>query len=560
MTAPRVPPTGAPAAATAGAAGLTSVSSAIIRLPQELAARLLQTPRTVLLTGTVTGRSPEGALQVRSQFGEIALRAGTAVPADRQVSIQIPPQSGKAADLVPAQLARNPIPVTLLLARPATGTPAAAAQPNAQSPATNVAGRRSVPAAPQPGPVGQTSPTPPQPAPSTLAAASGAPPAAPPGPAPATPVGVPATQGAAMPDRPATAATATPAASPPPAAGKTATPLPASSPEPPTAAAPTRAQPAVAAPQLGRPALSAQVVTQAGTGPARTGAPTPPPAVGSSATAPPTAPAPAPGPGSTTQASAPPATLPSQVASASPGRMASVAKPAPAPLPIAAGDPGEAPLPIDSARRVPALREAISVLSAADPALATQFVRSVLPQANTQLAATLLFFLSATRGGDIRGWVGDRVAARLDDAGRADLVPRLSAELAAPRAMPEPTAGEWRSQTIPLYQDTDIGGLVLHVRAAGDEGGANGTAEENGRRFLIEMDLSRMGPLQLDGLVRAKRLDLTVRSQAAFPEAMRQDMRALFRDASETVGLQGGLTFQAGGHDWVTVAAARGVA
>ena len=232
---------------------------------------------------------------------------------------------------------------------------------------------------------------------------------------------------------------------------------------------------------------------------------------------------------------------------------------APSALPSAAGEIGHDVIPIESVRRTPALREAISVLSAVDPTLATQFVRSVLPQANSQLAATLLFFLAATRSGDIRGWMGGRVASTLEDAGRGDLLTKLSAELAAPgRTMPDPPTGEWRSQTIPLYQDGDIGGMAVHVRRSGDEGGEAGDGAAAGHRFLIDMDLSRMGPLQLDGLVHETRFDPTIRSPAAFPEPMRQDMRTLFRDASNAVGLHGGLIFQAGGHDWATVATARG--
>ena len=216
-------------------------------------------------------------------------------------------------------------------------------------------------------------------------------------------------------------------------------------------------------------------------------------------------------------------------------------------------------IPIDSVRRVPVLREAVAVLSAADPTLATQFVRSVLPQANTQLASTLLFFLAATRGGDVRGWMGGRVATALEETGRADLMPKLAAELSVPaRTAPDSVAGEWRSQQIPLYQDGEVGGMAVHVRRSGEDGGADGDGGEDGRRFLLDVDLSRMGPLQFDGLIRDRRFDLVIRSKAAFPDSMRQDIRTLFRDASEAVGLRGGLTFQAGSHDWVTVATARG--
>ena len=205
------------------------------------------------------------------------------------------------------------------------------------------------------------------------------------------------------------------------------------------------------------------------------------------------------------------------------------------------------------------LREAVTALSAADPTLATQFVRSVLPQANTQLASTLLFFLAATRGGDVRGWMGGRVATALEESGRADLMPKLAAELSAPaRTAPDSIAGEWRSQPIPLYQDGEVGGMAVHVRRPGEDDGGDGDGSADGRRFLIDVDLSRMGPLQFDGLIRDRRFDLVIRSKAAFPDSMRQDIRTLFRDASEAVGLHGGLTFQAGSHDWVTVATARG--
>ena len=563
MTAPQVPPAGAPASPAKGAAGLVSVPSEIVRLPQDLAARLLQAPRTVFLTGTVTGQAPDGALQVRSQFGEIALRAGTNVPPDRQVSLQIPPLSGKAAELPPALLARSPRPVGLLLPR------TAAAQPPGQAtagpaPAGTSPGPQSPAAPAQANPPAQTAPALQSSASPPVISTPGSAAAGPPAATPTRPGSVNAPVGAA-PQATASPTRAVPGGSsapaPAPAAGATSASAPVRAAASPAPAGPTPAaigQQAGAAPQLGRPALSPQIVTQTANPPAT---PAPqghaPQGQAQATLVPHGTPAPSPPPNTGNPAAPPPAA--SGAAIEGGNRVGATARPAPPPLPITPGVGGDDSLPVDSARRVPALREAVSVLSAADPALAAQFVRSVLPQGNAQLATTLLFFLAAIRGGDIRGWVGDRVAARLEDAGRADLLPRLSAELAAtPRPAPDPAAGEWRSQTIPLYQDADVGGLTMHVRAAGDEDGAAEHPDGGGQRFVIDMDLSRIGPLQLDGLVRDKRLDVTIRSQAAFPEPMRQDMRTFFRDASETVGLHGGLTFQAGGHDWVTVANARG--
>jgi hypothetical protein len=63
---------------------------------------------------------------------------------------------------------------------------------------------------------------------------------------------------------------------------------------------------------------------------------------------------------------------------------------------------------------------------------------------------------------------------------------------------------------------------------------------------MLDVELSRIGPLQIDGLVRDKRLDLVVRTREALPDEMRHDINRIFSDAGDITGFKGVLTFQAG--------------
>ena len=62
--------------------------------------------------------------------------------------------------------------------------------------------------------------------------------------------------------------------------------------------------------------------------------------------------------------------------------------------------------------------------------------------------------------------------------------------------------------------------------------------------WWIEVEMSHLGDLQLDGLVREKRLDLILRSRAPLPEFMRRDITQIFHDANEITGNHGKIGFQ----------------
>jgi len=197
-------------------------------------------------------------------------------------------------------------------------------------------------------------------------------------------------------------------------------------------------------------------------------------------------------------------------------------------------------------REWPALRAALDGLRAIAPAEARAVIERAIPQPGPRLAQVALFFLAALRGGDLAGWFGQEPLKRLGDHGQGDLVRRLASDFAQlgriGQQNPTPQSAHWQATMIPILSGETVERVRLFHRRSGGEDGAdrNGT----GTRFVVEFGLSRLGEVQLDGFLRARRFDLILRSRAALSEEMRRDIAAIFENGLAIAGLGGALAFQ----------------
>jgi hypothetical protein len=222
------------------------------------------------------------------------------------------------------------------------------------------------------------------------------------------------------------------------------------------------------------------------------------------------------------------------------------------------------PLPPDAIKTMtegsgwPEMRALLGTLAGANRAVAAQVANTLLPQPNRKLGAALTFLLGALRGGDARGWLGAEATDALEKAGRGDTIARFEREFTALRREAEDSvAGEWKAYPLPMLDSSGIQPARLYVRAVDDEERARRERGEGKRsRFLLDVTLTRLGPLQLDGSVRARRFDLVLRSQAPLPEGLRGELVRVFTDSVTAVGFTGALSFQAGSRAWVSPAAA----
>ncbi|WP_245986918.1 hypothetical protein [Azospirillum thermophilum] len=216
-----------------------------------------------------------------------------------------------------------------------------------------------------------------------------------------------------------------------------------------------------------------------------------------------------------------------------------------------AAPPAGLPGPLTE-RDWPAMRQLVAALAGLDRALA-QSVLAAIPQPNRKLGAAASFFLAAIRGGDARGWLGEEAAGALDRAGRGDLLAQLERDFRTlQQQAAEPLPGDWRLYTLPMFDGQGLRPVQVHIHPLHDGEEARGReSDKPGSRFLIDVDLSRLGPLQLDGLVRPNQFDLILRSHAALPGELKVELIQIFADSVRAVGYTGGLSFQSGAKSWV---------
>jgi hypothetical protein len=196
----------------------------------------------------------------------------------------------------------------------------------------------------------------------------------------------------------------------------------------------------------------------------------------------------------------------------------------------------------------PALDDAVETLSQLHPSVAQQLVAAVLPRVDHALAANMLFFLFALKGGEIRQWMGDAPARALERS-KPGLLDRLKDDFGRlSKLTEEPPKGEARVMPFPLVHGGEIEQARLLLRRQDDEEEEDEAGRKGpGTRFVVDVTLSRLGRLQLDGFVQdeTKRFDLIVRSDRKLATDVQNGIREIFEGAGEISGAKGGLAFQA---------------
>lgn len=195
----------------------------------------------------------------------------------------------------------------------------------------------------------------------------------------------------------------------------------------------------------------------------------------------------------------------------------------------------------------PVLDEALAVLDSSAPALAAQLRPELMPQSGPQLAGTLLFLLGGLYSG---AWPSSEVLRALSGAGHEKLANRLLEDAGELRRLGADSAtGDWQVLTLPLLEGGAILPLRLYLRRKPKKTDKPG---EEGERFAIEVELTRLGTLQFDGLVRGQRFDLFVRTHQPLAMELRQEASAIFRHATAASGLTGEIAFAAAAQFAVT--------
>lgn len=338
------------------------------------------------------------------------------------------------------------------------------------------------------------------------------------------------------------------------------------------AAAPSGAEIGAGARQPSPPPASSGPTTQAAAG--RAAAPSGPPAAGSpSALAPAAGPAPSPAPvptraeGKVSGVTSDGRAIISwsfgtmileRQASLTPGLRVLFDLILPSPAKAGAGTPSAAPPILTNGAGWPALSQALEVLGEGAVPAATGAaglggsIAESVPSPGARLGSSLLFVLSALSGGSLAAWLGDAALERLERLGRGDLTQRLTQDFGQMSRLADTQPDEWRLFPLPILHEGQVTPVHLHLRR--DTGAGNDEeTDDQSTRFLVELSLSRLGELQLDGLVQGKRFDLILRSRRPLPSRLRGDIAAIFEEANAITGAKGQIAFRST-DDWAFLA------
>jgi len=200
----------------------------------------------------------------------------------------------------------------------------------------------------------------------------------------------------------------------------------------------------------------------------------------------------------------------------------------------------------EAERLVKQLETAVLIQSPPDPAAAARVAAQLtdrVPAPGRKLTAAALLFLAAARHGDLGGWL----EAGATQPGRPETEEPLKRLASAWRNhLGEDTdrsASEaWRSLVVPFHDGVTLRPLVFHLRRRAPRPETAGDTGET--RFLLDLDLTALGALQLDGLIRPKRFDLMLRGAGRLDRGMRHELSLLFQESLGALGYAGALAFR----------------
>ena len=213
----------------------------------------------------------------------------------------------------------------------------------------------------------------------------------------------------------------------------------------------------------------------------------------------------------------------------------------------------QTPLSILS-REWPALEESLRALEVSAPQSAAQF-SAAIARPGPQLAASMLFFLAAVRGGSLGGWLGKDTSQALEKS-HGRLLSTLSGDFQSLSRASEggPETAGWRAFFMPIQNQDALEQMRLFILpppferneeetgSDGEENSNNGGDAET--RFVVDLMLSGLGPFQIDGSVAKQSMSLLIRTHRALQPQMRADIIEIFEKTAGRTGMSGAVSFK----------------
>jgi hypothetical protein len=176
---------------------------------------------------------------------------------------------------------------------------------------------------------------------------------------------------------------------------------------------------------------------------------------------------------------------------------------------------------------------------------------------NTNNAGAIgMLFLSMLKNGQIDEWIPAQMMNILRDTGRTNILKSLqNDQTMMARLENTPLPNEWRANIFPFWHDGQAHKLPVYYKSWDDKDEQDQEKRRKKMRFLFDLNLSRMGAVQVDGFFQgeqdAPQLDMILRAEHKLSPPMQQKMKVVYTRAMERSNLNGELTFQFRSDQWV---------
>jgi hypothetical protein len=174
----------------------------------------------------------------------------------------------------------------------------------------------------------------------------------------------------------------------------------------------------------------------------------------------------------------------------------------------------------------------------------------IVPRLGATLASDMLFLLNALQGsGGVQKWLGEALYNQLSGRDeKGTLISALTQDFAALKQLPtELRDGQWHHALIPLYTEGEVRPIQLFFK----KNPANArTKQPPLDHFLLEIELTRLGVVQFDGLVQKPaahtQFDMMVRAAQPWDSEIEKEISRIFYQAQEVTGMVGSVHFYYG--------------
>ena len=173
-----------------------------------------------------------------------------------------------------------------------------------------------------------------------------------------------------------------------------------------------------------------------------------------------------------------------------------------------------------------------------------EFLENIISKPGKNLTASLAYFLSAVRTGQAKNWIGNLFNDQAF-SNRERFLEQLQDDFSFMQRASEPSDTGWRGFFLPFLDENHLSIIQFFLRHEHHRPHHANTKTDNGTvQFLVEINLTTIGQMQIEGRIKNKELYLIIRTRKFLKGPLKQGIERVFVNTLTTSELVGKLTFR----------------